>query len=81
MGALGLQALLAGKRATYTPRSISSSCGLFSVFLRPGKGLIAEGKVEGLQSWSMDFRVPSLLGRCCDWSTMHREPHQQLQLL
>lgn len=44
MGALGLQALLAGKRATYTLRSISSSCGLFSVFLRPGKGGDSRGK-------------------------------------
>lgn len=52
MGALGLPALLAGKRAAYTPRSTSSSCGVFSVFLRPGKGVIAEGKGEGLESWS-----------------------------
>lgn len=69
-----LGALLSGKSAAHAPVSFSS-CGLFSVFLRPGKQkVIAKGKRGDLESWSADFRVPSLLGRCCGWSAMHREP-------
>lgn len=68
-----LGAPLSGKSATQALVSIAS-CGLFSVFLRPGKGVIAEGKRGDLESRSADFRVPSLLGRCCGWSAMHHEP-------
>lgn len=68
-----LGALLYGKSAVHALVSISS-CGLVSVFLRPGKGLIAEGKRGDLESRSVDFRVPFLLGRSCGWPAMHHEP-------
>lgn len=74
-----LGALLSGKSAAHALVSISS-CGLVSVFLRPGKGLIAEGKRGDLESRSVDFRVPFLLGRSCGWPAMHHEPCCQLAL-